>query len=97
MAWLRTNRPEFLGELTVVNRRRMYHRFWQAGVGQDHNIHDPTTLHQVIEYIHANPVRRRLVSQAEKWPWSSAADWAGESNSPLSVDRNVPASDAIRG
>jgi putative transposase len=97
ITWLRANRPEFLARLEVVNRRRIYHRFWQAGAGQDRNINDPTTLHQVIEYIHANPVRRRLVTRATDWLWSSAADWSGERRAPLSVDRNLPASDVIRG
>jgi REP element-mobilizing transposase RayT len=30
-----------------------------------------------IEYIHQNPVRKRLVDRAEDWPYSSARNYAG--------------------
>jgi putative transposase len=38
----------------------------------DRNITDAGTLLTMIEYIHNNPVRRGLVSQATDWPWSRA-------------------------
>ena len=38
----------------------------------------------MIEYIHANPVRRGLVSKAEDWKWSSAGWKAGKN--PLQPD-----------
>jgi len=31
----------------------------------------------VIDYIHANPVRRGLVAMATDWTWSSARFWEG--------------------
>jgi putative transposase len=31
----------------------------------------------MIDYIHANPVRRGLVTRAEDWEWSSARWYAG--------------------
>ena len=31
----------------------------------------------MIEYIHANPVRRGLVAQPEDWEWSNARWYAG--------------------
>jgi putative transposase len=34
----------------------------------------------MIDYIHANPVRRGLVSQPDAWKWSSAG-WHGGKNS----------------
>ncbi len=88
--WLEVNRPDFLERLTVRNRNRSYHRFWQAGPGQDRNIYDPNAAHQVLEYIHNNPVRRSLVELPEQWQWSSAQDWAGGKDVLLKVDRTVP-------
>ncbi|MGA2798079.1 MAG: transposase [Thermoguttaceae bacterium] len=88
--WLEENRPDFLERLTVRNRNRTYHRFWQAGPGQDRNIYDPNAAHQVLEYIHNNPVQRGLVALPEQWQWSSTQDWAGGKDVLLKVDRTVP-------
>ena len=90
VAWLCQNRPEFLDRLTIHNRNRNYHRFWQAGPGQDHNVYDPAAVHEIIEYIHNNPVRRGLVTRAEEWLWSSASDWATYEDVVLKIDRTVP-------
>jgi putative transposase len=90
IAWLETNHPEFLAQLTVHNRNRTYRRFWQAGPGQDRNVIDPSAAHQILEYIHNNPVCRGLVATSEQWSWSSAADWAGRDDVPLRVDKTIP-------
>jgi putative transposase len=83
--------PAFLQRLTVHNRKRTYHRFWQAGPGQDRNVYDVAAAYQIIEYVHNNPVRRRLVARAEDWLWSSAAEWAGKVDVILKIDRTLPA------
>ena len=83
--------PGVSGRLTVQNRERTYHRFWQAGPGQDRNIYDVAAAYQIIEYIHNNPVRRGLVARAEDWLWSSAAEWAGKVDVILRIDRTLPA------
>ena len=90
IAWLEANHPEFLASLTVCNRNRIYRRFWQAGSGQDRNVFDAYTAHQILEYIHNNPVWRGLVGLPEEWPWSSAPDWAGRRKLPLAVDKSIP-------
>ena len=90
IGWLEENRPDFLVRLTVRNRNRTYRRFWQAGPGQDRNVHDPDAAHQILEYIHNNPVQRVLVELSERWPWSSARDWAGQENILLRVDKTMP-------
>jgi len=95
IAWLQANRPDFLERLTVRNRRREYRRFWQAGPGQDRNVFDPNAAHQILEYIHNNPIRRGLANTPEGWFWSSAADWSGNENSPLKVNKTVPESIAF--
>ena len=83
IAFLVDRNSLFLERLTVRNKRRMYHRFWQAGPGQDHNIYDADTAHRVIEYIHNNPVRRGLVSRPEDWYWSSAEIGWGKAACPF--------------
>jgi hypothetical protein len=39
----------------------------------------------MIEYIHANPVRRRLVERVEDWRWSSASWLPGKNFLPPDV------------
>jgi putative transposase len=46
-------------------------RYWQEGGGYDRNVDNENTLRAMIEYIHANPVRRGLVKHPKDWPWSS--------------------------
>jgi putative transposase len=82
----RTGQREWLERLTVRYPSRTVFRFWQPGGGHDHNIWKDRTLHEVVEYIHANPVRRGLVESPHDWPWSSAAFWAGESDFPIAMD-----------
>jgi putative transposase len=88
--YLQEHAPEFLEQLTVRNRNRTYRRFWQAGPGQDRNVYDPEAAHDIVDYIHHNPVRRGLVLRPEDWPWSSARAWAGWEDVALKVDRTIP-------
>lgn len=90
IAHLKEHESPFLERLTVVNRNRTYHRFWQAGPGYDRNLDEPKEIHEAIDYIHQNPVKRGLVDKAEDWIWSSARDWAGLEPKFLKVDRTVP-------
>lgn len=88
--WLKKHSPGFLDSLTVLNKNRTYHRFWQAGPGFDRNLSELTSLLEVIDYIYFNPVRRGLVERPEDWFWSSAAEWSGRSETPLPVDKTLP-------
>jgi len=51
-------------------------RIWQRGGGYGRNIYSPEELWEKIQYIHNNPVRRKLAARATEWEWSSAADYA---------------------
>lgn len=62
-------------------------RFWQRGGGYDRNIIHSPELPEKIQYIHANPVRRGLVSRPEEWAWSSARWWAGIRDNELECDQ----------
>ena len=46
-------------------------RFWQEGPGYDRNRCTEKALHSSIDYIHQNPIRRRLVRRATNCRWSS--------------------------
>jgi putative transposase len=48
---------------------------WQAE-SYDHCVRDDDELERIIQYVELNPVKARLVSQPEQWPFSSAFDRA---------------------
>jgi putative transposase len=87
MGYLRKHNPSGLRLLATGLRQEPY-RFWQDGPGYDRNVLGRQTLHTMIDYIHANPVRRGLVSYPEEWKWSSAGEWVVEGTGPISIDRS---------
>jgi putative transposase len=92
IAWLEENAPHWLERISVQEGSVLRRRFWQPGGGFDRNVVELDTAQQMIDYIHANPVRRGLVDRAEDWKWSSAAWYCGQTNVPLAIDATVPAS-----
>jgi putative transposase len=92
IGYLEAHASPFLERVTVHQRNRTYRHFWQVGPGDDHNLYEARSIHNAIQYIHDNPVRRHLVKHAEEWIWSSARDWAGLRMGPVfvSVNRTVP-------
>jgi len=52
------------------------YQFWQQGV-HPQQIQSTAMLHQKIEYMHHNPVRRGYVELPEHWRYSSARNYAG--------------------
>jgi putative transposase len=46
--------------------------FWQTE-SYDHWIRDANELERIIRYVEENPVKGRLVTTPEQWPFSSAA------------------------
>ena len=65
--------------LTVQERpgKRAF-QFWQEGGGYDRNLMTTNAVRQSIDYIHANPVRRGLATEAMAWPWSSCRHYASD-------------------
>lgn len=53
-------------------------RFWQEGPGYDRNLNEPATIRSSLDYIHNNPVKRKLCGRAIEWNWSSARYYLGE-------------------
>jgi putative transposase len=75
--YLESNAPSWLARITVQEGSRVRRRFWQPGGGYDRNLVEPPTAYHMIDYFHANPVRRGLVERPEDWEWSSARWYAG--------------------
>ena len=70
----------------IVDSRGKIH-FWQAGGGYDRNIVGDDELREKFDYIHQNPVRRKLVDNPLNWHWSSYLVVKGkEVDSPLIAD-----------
>ncbi len=89
IGYLENNAPSWLERITVREGSRLRRRFWQPGGGYDRNITSIEALRAMIDYIHANPVRRGLVARAEDWEWSSARWYAGMRPVKLEMDENV--------
>jgi putative transposase len=89
IAYLKANAPQWLARLTVQEGQRVRHRFWQPGGGYDRNITSAKTLRAMIDYIHANPLRRGFVARAEDWEWSSARWYAGIRPVKIEMDDEV--------
>ena len=88
LAHLRENSPAFLERLAGErNGRRLRYHFWQPGGGYDRNVFNAEPLTKWIDYLHGNPVRRRLVAHPTDWRWSSARAYAGLDDVPLTMDR----------
>ena len=88
---LRVHAPHWLDQLKVTwPSGRVEYRFWQQGGGYDRNIYEPETAWASVNYLHENPVRRGLVSNALEWPWSSAGYYAGLEDFKLRIDDCPP-------
>ena len=90
IAHIETHAPHWLPRITVYEGKRTRRRFWQPGGGYDRNVIDPSTAQKMIDYIHANPVRRGLVALAEEWEWSSARWYAGIRPVRIELDNTLP-------
>jgi putative transposase len=88
--YVRRSAPQFLDRMTDRQPNGTTAvRFWQRGGGYDRNLWSPDEIWKMIDYIHANPVRRRLCDTPELWPWSSAAELMGLRPGVLPVDRET--------
>jgi putative transposase len=59
--------------------------FWQRRF-YDFNVWSEKKLREKLEYMHANPVQRKLVQHPKDWPWSSWAHYAGKRESRIRID-----------
>jgi len=83
--YLKSQKTEALKYLQTDRKDKKY-MFWQDGGGYDRNILRKNICRDVINYIHANPVRRGLVGKACQWYYSSYNDWEGLGAGPVRID-----------
>jgi len=81
-----TENHHWLQKLTTHHGQRETFRFWQLGGGYNKNVWSTKAVTQIIDYIHANPVRRGLVQRPTEWRWSSAHAHVGNKDVPLIID-----------
>jgi putative transposase len=82
----RVLKPVNLRYAHYINRRKGWcgrvwqERFYSCPMDQSHCL-------AAVRYVERNPVRARLVTRAEEYPWSSAAGHSGRRVDPLLSDR----------
>lgn len=59
--------------------------FWQWRFC-DFNVWSSKKLNEKLDYIHANPVQRRLVTDPKDWPWSSWSHYAKGETGLIPID-----------
>jgi putative transposase len=60
-------------------------RFWQRRF-YDFNVYTAPKMRQKLDYMHANPVKRRLVKHPKDWPWSSFSFYASGEMGLITID-----------
>ncbi|OYW20256.1 MAG: hypothetical protein B7Z55_07555 [Planctomycetales bacterium 12-60-4] len=90
VSFLKQTSSDWLMKIRVPRGTKFEHHFWQPGRGHDRNIIESRTLLSMIDYVHNNPVRRGLVTQAVDWKWSSTGWFLGQPRNNLKPDRIPP-------
>ena len=60
-------------------------RFWQRRF-YDFNVWSPAKKKEKLHYMHANPVKERLVQHPRDWPWSSFCFYAYDEKGLIRID-----------
>jgi len=81
-----TGDTEWLRRLSARHGNHKVFCFWLPGGGYDKNVCQQRVIREIIDYIHANPVRRGLADTSTEWLWSSARYWAGMDRVLLEMD-----------
>jgi len=81
-----TQSPHWIPCITRKRGKKTERLFWQSGGGFDRNVIKPSTLMNMIDYIHMNPVWRGLCEKPEEWKGSSAAWYLDGGEVPTRVD-----------
>jgi hypothetical protein len=81
------NREWLLNQLRYYRGayKRNEYQVWQEG-SHPQVIADDAMMHQKLEYLHNNPVKRGWVVAPEHWRYSSAHEWLGGAEPLLRCD-----------
>jgi putative transposase len=60
-------------------------RFWQARF-YDFNVYTERKKREKLDYMHNNPVTRKLVRRPQDWPWSSYLSYEKGEKGLISID-----------
>jgi putative transposase len=80
-----TQRPAFFAFSSPSEDARTDQHFWHRRF-YDFNVWSEQKLHEKLNYIHANPVVRKLVSHPKDWPWSSWTHYAIGQEGRIKID-----------
>ncbi len=69
----------------AAHKRASTHQVWQEG-SHPQAITSDAMMEQKLEYLHNNPVQRRLVASPEHWRYSSAHEWLKGAQAILRCD-----------
>jgi putative transposase len=83
-AWCRTMLERLKLPSTVHDQAHF--RVWQRRF-YDMNVWSEKKRLEKLNYMHGNPVKRRLVSSPDQWPWSSFRFYYLQDSSLLPIDR----------
>jgi putative transposase len=65
----------------LAGPRRFWHRRYY-----DFNVYSAEKLREKLDYVHANPVKRGLVTHPKDWPWSSWSFYATSEQGVVKID-----------
>jgi putative transposase len=71
--------------LAFDDRLTQDRRFWQRRF-YDFNVWSHAKKKEKLHYMHANPVRERLVQHPRDWPWSSFSFYANDEPGLIRID-----------
>jgi REP element-mobilizing transposase RayT len=86
-ALLKKRRRGSDGQLPLPFRREWGRReAFLAKTVYDFNVWSEKKVNEKLEYMHANPVQRKLARHPKDWPWSSWSYYAGRRGIKISMD-----------
>ncbi|HET9401296.1 MAG TPA: transposase [Candidatus Acidoferrales bacterium] len=84
---MRRSRKRTTGAATLPFREEEIHlpHFWQKRF-YDFNVYSSKKRKEKLEYMHQNPVTRKLVKDPKDWIWSSYASYSGRGTELIPID-----------
>ena len=70
--YLIQNFPDKYESMCIIKKARNMFKFWKKGPGFDRNLWSTQAIHNSIQYIEGNPVRKELCKNPEEYKWSSS-------------------------